>query len=636
MIANLKDTTQTNKEQDWLKTNLAKFSQMMQGQRSLEELAQLIMSELTPLVTAQHGTFFVTEQDRGHGGKEKVVLRLLSSYALKRRKGLANRFDLGEGLVGQCALEKKTILVDDVPENYVHIGSSVGDAAPRNILVLPVLFEGQIRGVIELASFQHFSPIHITFLEQLALSIGVVFNMITASMRTEELLEELKGSNVELEKRTNELEDKATLLEDKNREIARASASLEEKARQLALVSKYKSEFLANMSHELRTPLNSLLILAKLLADNEETNLSDKQVEYARTIHAAGNDLLSLINQILDLSKIEAGKLQIETKRIAVTDLRDYVQSTFRQVADQKGLSFDVRIAAGVPSGISTDAQRLQQILKNLLSNAFKFTERGRVELKIGLVEGAAVPKSEALAGAQSVISFAVSDTGIGIPGEKQQLIFEAFQQADASTSRMYGGTGLGLTISRELARLLGGEISVESNVGVGSTFTLYLPLVTVEREGVLEGELTSPLLVPEPEVPAQTSEALRGKKVLLVDDDPRNLFAVTSLLERRDINVVCASTAQEGLAVLNETPDIDLVLMDIMLPGVDGYEATRQIRAQPEHNRMPIIALTAKAMPGDREKCLEAGCTAFVAKPVDVNRLILTMKEALGVGAQS
>jgi HAMP domain-containing protein/signal transduction histidine kinase/CheY-like chemotaxis protein len=635
MIANLKDTTQTNKEQDWLKTNLAKFSQMMQGQRSLEELAQLIMSELTPLVTAQHGTFFVTEAERGP--KEKAALRLLSSYALKRRKGLANRFELGEGLVGQCALEKKTILVDDVPDGYVQIGSSIGDAPPRNILVLPVLFEGQIKGVIELASFQHFAPIHITFLEQLALSIGVVFNMITASMRTEELLEELKGSNVELEKRTNELEEKATLLEDKNREIARASASLEEKARQLALVSKYKSEFLANMSHELRTPLNSLLILAKLLADNDETNLSEKQVEYARTIHAAGNDLLSLINQILDLSKIEAGKLQIETKRIAVADVRDYVQSTFRQVAEQKGLGFEVRIAAGVPAGISTDAQRLQQILKNLLSNAFKFTERGRVALTIGVPNPESVPRSEALAGVPSIISFAVSDTGIGIPGEKQQLIFEAFQQADASTSRMYGGTGLGLTISRELARLLGGEIAVESNVGIGSTFTLYLPAIAAaERDGALESELPTPLLAPEPEVPVQSTEELRGKKVLLVDDDPRNLFAVTSLLERRDINVVCASSAQEGLALLSETPDIDLVLMDIMLPGVDGYEATRQIRSQPEHVRMPIIALTAKAMPGDREKCLEAGCTAFVAKPVDVNRLILTMKEALGVGAQS
>jgi HAMP domain-containing protein/GAF domain-containing protein len=333
MIENLKDTTQTNKEQDWLKTNLAKFSQMMQGQRSLESLAQLIMSELTPLVSAQHGTFFVTATERP---KNVQVLKLLSSYALSQRKRLANRFEFGEGLVGQCALERKTILVDDVPGDYVQINSSVGEASPRNILVLPVLFEGQIKGVIELASFQRFSQIHITFLEQLTLSIGVVFNMITASMRTEELLEELKGSNVELGKRTNELEEKASLLEDKNREIAQASASLEEKARQLALVSKYKSEFLANMSHELRTPLNSLLILAKLLADNDESSLTPKQVEYARTIHSAGNDLLGLINQILDLSKIEAGKLQIETKRVPLDEVRAFVEGNFRQVAEQK------------------------------------------------------------------------------------------------------------------------------------------------------------------------------------------------------------------------------------------------------------------------------------------------------------
>ena len=321
MIANLRDTTQTNKEQDWLKTNLAKFSQMMQGQRSLESLAQLIMSELTPLVSAQLGTFFVTELE-----EREQVLRLLSSYAFRHRKQLANRFELGDGLVGQCALERKAILVEDVPPDYARIGSSTGEAPPRNVLVLPVLFEGQIKGVIELASFQKFEAIHITFLEQLMMSIGVVFNMITASMRTEELLKELKSSNVELEKRTAELEEKASLLEEKNKEIAEASASLEEKARQLALVSKYKSEFLANMSHELRTPLNSLLILAKLLADNAEANLTAKQVEYARTIGAAGNDLLALIGQILDLSKIEAGKLEVETHAIALPEVAHYVE----------------------------------------------------------------------------------------------------------------------------------------------------------------------------------------------------------------------------------------------------------------------------------------------------------------------
>ncbi len=397
MIANLKDTTQTNKEQDWLKTNLAKFSQMMQGQRSLEALARLIMSELTPLVSGQHGTFFITEAEKP---QEAPALRLLSSYALKHRKQLANRFDFGDGLIGQCALEKKTILVDDVPDDYVAIGSSVGESTPRNILVLPVLFEGQIKGVIELASFQRFTPIHVTFLEQLVQSIGVVFNMIGASMRTEELLEELKGSNVELGKRTTELEEKASLLEVKNREIAQASASLEEKAKQLALVSKYKSEFLANMSHELRTPLNSLLILAKLLSDNEESTLTVKQVEYARTIHSAGNDLLALISQILDLSKIEAGKLQIETKQVQLAEVRDYVESTFRQVAEHKKVAFNVAVGPDAPIAMVTDIQRLQQILKNLLSNAFKFTERGRVELS---TSGWPIPTSSSPASRSSM-----------------------------------------------------------------------------------------------------------------------------------------------------------------------------------------------------------------------------------------
>ncbi|MCI0700643.1 MAG: ATP-binding protein, partial [Planctomycetia bacterium] len=460
MIANLKDTTQTNKEQDWLKTNLAKFSQMMQGQRSLESLAQLIMSELTPLVSAQHGTFFVTELERGG---ERPVLKLLSSYAFKHRKTVSNRYELGEGLVGQCALEKKTILVEQVPPNYVHINSSIGEAAPRNILVLPVLFEGTIKGVIELASFQGFGQIHITFLEQLMMSIGVVFNMIAASTRTEELLEELKGSNVELEKRTAELEDKAALLEDKNREIAQASASLEEKAKQLALVSKYKSEFLANMSHELRTPLNSLLILAKILADNPEGTLSGQQVEYARTIYSAGNDLLALISQILDLSKIEAGKLQIETEEVPITDVGEFVSSNFGQIAEQKNLEFNIVVAPDVPRQIATDSQRLKQILKNLLSNAFKFTDQGKIELSIFRVKNTAALTRDTLLRAKGVVAFAVSDSGIGIPEDKQQLIFEAFQQADASTSRMYGGTGLGLTISRELAHLLGGEIAVKS-----------------------------------------------------------------------------------------------------------------------------------------------------------------------------
>jgi signal transduction histidine kinase/ActR/RegA family two-component response regulator len=451
--------------------------------------------------------------------------------------------------------------------------------------------------------------------------------MLIASMRTGELLEELKASNVELEKRKNELEEKASLLEDRNREIARASASLEEKARQLALVSKYKSEFLANMSHELRTPLNSLLILAKLLADNEGKNLSAKQVEYASTIHAAGQDLLGLINQILDLSKIEAGKLQIEPESVSLGELRDYVENAFQQVAEQKALEFDVHLDAHVPPVITTDGQRLQQILKNLLSNAFKFTERGRVELSIHLAEGGST--------AHQLLAFSVTDTGIGIPTDKQRVIFEAFEQGDASTSRTYGGTGLGLTISRELARLLGGEIVVESRVGNGSTFTFLLPLVDVDVDAhpvvttIQPWRSGTPDLLGEHRVD-MSAEALAGKKVLVVDDDARNLFAITSLLERCRVQVLSASSALEGLATLGEHTDVDLVLMDIMLPGMDGYQATRAIRATAGYANVPVIALTAKAMPGDQEKCMEAGCSAFIAKPVDANRLIATMKHQL------
>ncbi|MBX3470008.1 MAG: HAMP domain-containing protein [Planctomycetes bacterium] len=628
MISNLRDTTQTNKEQDWLKTNLAKFSSMMQGQRSLEAVSRLIMSELTPLVSAQHGAFYVTEHD---DDQEAPALKLISTYAYTRRKGMRSSFQLGEGLVGQCALEKQTILVTDAPDDYVQISSGLGEAAPRNILVLPILFEGHIRGVIELASFQQFAPIHLTFLEQLMQSIGVVFNMISASMRTEELLAELQRSNTELEARTDELEEKASLLEEKNREVQRASSSLEEKARQLALISKYKSEFLANMSHELRTPLNSLLILARMLAEDESGALDEKQVEYARTIYSSGTDLLALINEILDLSKIEAGKMTVEARPVPLTELRSYVERNFGELAEAKGLGLSVSVDPGAPATITTDPQRLQQILKNLLSNAVKFTARGRVSLAIGRVRRGHRFANPALEEAPGVLAFDVSDTGIGIPAEKQALIFEAFQQADASTSRTYGGTGLGLTISREIARLLGGELAVESAQGAGSTFTVYLPLQPGDlQEGppapsgdgaaatAGEGERSDAVT---PGADDGGDRRLEGR-VLLVDDDARNLFAVTSLLERHGLEVITAETARDALAVLDRDR-VDLVLMDIMLPGMDGYQATREIRRRPALADLPVVALTAKAMPEDRERCFDAGCTDFLAKPVDVHRLL-------------
>jgi signal transduction histidine kinase/CheY-like chemotaxis protein/HAMP domain-containing protein len=618
MIANLRDTTRTNKEQDWLKSNLAKFSGMMQGQRSLESLGQLIMSELTPAVSAQLGTFFTMDTTG-----EAPLLKLLSTYGYVRRKGVSNRYSLGEGLVGQAALEKKTILVTQVPDEYVVVASSIGEATPHNIVVLPILFEGNVRGVIELGSFVPFSPIHLAFLEQLALSIGVVFNMISTTRRTEELLGQLKRSNVELEQRSTELEDQARELETRNREIADASVSLEEKASQLALVSKYKSEFLANMSHELRTPLNSIIILSGLLAENQEHHLSHEQEEYAKAILSSGRDLLALISQILDLSKIEAGRMEIDKRRVALTNVRAFAEQSFQPLASQKHLGFQVAIDPDAPATIATDDQRLQQILKNLLSNAFKFTEVGSVELRMSLERDLRGFKSQALRNAPAAVAFAITDTGIGITVEKQELVFEAFQQADASTSRVYGGTGLGLTISRELARLLGGEIHLRSAPGVGSTFTLYLPIA---REDETTAAIPPPAIAALPVGEAEGASALAGTTILVVDDDVRNLFAVTSLLEQAGATVLPAGNAQEAFDVLAGERDVDIVLMDMMMPEVDGYRAARELRER--HFERPIVALTAKAMPGDREKALDAGCNDFVPKPVERDRLIAVLRQ--------
>ncbi|WP_013323059.1 HAMP domain-containing protein [Gloeothece verrucosa] len=1009
MIANLRETTQKNTEQDWLKTNLAKFTRMLQGQRDLETVSKLILSELASLVGAQHGVFFLMDERDGRG----TYLKLLSSYAYRERKNLSNRFYLGEGLVGQCALEKERILLTSVPEDYIKISSGLGDASPNNVVVLPVLFEGQVTAVIELASFQRFSEIHLTFFDQLSESIAIVLNTIAASMRTEELLKqsqslaeelqtqqgELRETNQRLEQQaqslkaseellkkqqeqlqqTNEaLEEKARLLslqneevERKNAEIEQARRSLEEKAEQLALTSRYKSEFLANMSHELRTPLNSLLILAKLLADNIENNLTPKQVEYAATIYSSGSDLLGLINDILDLAKIESGTMSIEVEQMQLEDLRHQIERSFRQIAHDKGLEFSIIFDPRLPSSIYTDSKRLQQVLKNLLSNAFKFTAKGQVSLSLEPAIRGWSLDNEILNSAELVLAFAVTDTGIGIAPEKQKLIFEAFQQADGTTSRQYGGTGLGLSISREIARLLGGEITVISRLGYGSTFTLYLPQTYLgishtlpsnnlaknqEQENISQTPLIAPSLNPllkqpvnpnppitvetvattvtVPQIDPQTrdgnggtqyrehlvfteeplinapsvglawsddrsniapgdrtivileddinfarlllevvreqgfkgliamrcssglamiqkhhpcavildiclpgdsgwtvldrikhdpysrhipaiimsvkDERYRGqklgayryyqkpmikekltqiivdlkqfiertvknlflvsndeglltdlrdiigssdvridtantiaagierisntqdkidcvvldaklpamdnlavfeeqlqslknrelpiviyaqnnqlnepqklaierlshtlhikvadsqmslfyetalllhrkqsdlpeqgqvilkqlhntigniladKKVLVVDDDVRNIFALTSLLERHRMQVIPAENGAAGIAYLQNTPDIDLVLMDVMMPGMDGYETMKTIRKIPQFHSLPIIALTAKAMKGDRDKCLDAGASDYITKPVDTEQLLSILR---------
>jgi signal transduction histidine kinase/ActR/RegA family two-component response regulator/HAMP domain-containing protein len=607
MIGNLKDTTHKNQEQDWLKTNLARFSGMMQGQRSISSVAQLIVSELTPLVDAQHGAFYMADAE------EEPNLRLIATYGFGGRKNLAGSYKLKESLIGQCAFERKRILLTDVPDGFIYIQSGMGEAPPRSVVVLPVLFEGAIKAVIELASFRSFSPNYLTFLDQLMASVGVILNMISSSMRTEELLQQLKTSNAELGAQAAELNEKAKLLEVKNQEVELASRSLEEKAEQLQLISKYKSEFLANMSHELRTPLNSLLILSKTLADNRDGNLTDEQVKFAETVYSSGNDLLQLINEILDLSKVEAGKMPIAPRTFALEEVHEFLERTFRHVAEQKGLSFVVHMDPRIPATMFTDPTRLQQILKNLLSNAFKFTAKGGVTMTV-----------ESTTDEPRSILFAVQDSGIGIPLDKHKLIFEAFQQADGTTSRRYGGTGLGLTISREMARLLGGAIDVRSAPGQGSTFTLRLPASYPGAEVAGRDESRAHEAAPEPSVPPLPDDAdFSGKKVLLVDDDGRNVFAISSVLKDRGMEVLHAENGKVALELLQHHGDVDAVLMDTMMPEMDGLDATSAIRGIARFERLPIISLTAKAMKGDREKALLAGASEYVTKPVDPERLL-------------
>jgi CheY-like chemotaxis protein/signal transduction histidine kinase/HAMP domain-containing protein len=947
MIRNLRVTTEKNTAQDWLKTNLAKFTRLLQGQRDLLAVSKLILAELAPLVSTQHGVFYVNVAAENG----EADMKLLASYAYRERKHIASRFKLGEGLIGQCALEKERILLTEVPPGYIQISSGLGEAPPLNIVVLPVLFEGQIKAVIELASFQRFSDIHLTFFDQLTESIGIVLNTITATMRTEELLkqsqnlaielqtrqeeltetnkrlqeqaktlqeseERLRQQQDELQQTNEELEEKANLLakqnlevERKNQEIERASRALQEKAEQLTLTSKYKSEFFANMSHELRTPLNSMLILAKLLSDNE-ANLTEKQREFARTIYTSGSDLLELINEILDLSKVESGVMEVELGRVLFNDLSEYVERTFRQVAFDKGLEFSIYMDPGLPMGIYTDQRRLQQILKNLLANAFKFTERGRVAINVFPAKDGWNADNKILSNAELVVAFSVKDTGIGISPDKHGIIFEAFQQADGTITRKYGGTGLGLSISRDITALLGGELHLYSTAAEGSTFTLYLPIsykpdvlgkrahsigeafepqvsfvhttnsppaVTIDnavdddrgktepgdrtlliieddvnfarilmemarerdfkvlvatngdaglalarqytpsaitldvelpgmdgwsvldrlkhakstrhipvhiisviderqrglkmgaiayenkpvtpealrnalgriesfvqrgvknllvieddkiaRQSIVEliGEsdvetvavgtaeramtelrtkhydcvvldlglpdmsgfdlierikieignipiiiytgkelshkeemelrrLAETIIVKDvrslerlldetalflhrveenlPEPKRQMLEQLRkkdpvlaGKKILIVDDDMRNIFALTSLLERYDMEVLYAENGKDGIETLKTTPGIDVALVDIMMPEMDGYEAMRQIREMKQFKRLPLIALTAKAMKGDREKCIEAGASDYITKPADSEQLLSLLR---------
>ncbi|MFJ3201583.1 HAMP domain-containing protein [Streptomyces sp. NPDC086989] len=815
MVGSLRETTRANQEQDWLKSSLARISGLMQGHRDLSVVAALVMDELTPLVAAQYGAFYLAEERPGG-----TVLTLVGSYGRPAGTGEGTAFALGESLVGQAARSQRIIATDQVPGDYV-ISSGLGRTTPGSLIILPIVVDDQVLGVLELASFGAFTAVHRDFLGQLMETIGVNVNTIVANARTDELLgesqrltgelqarsAELQVQQEELQRSNAELEEKAALLasqnrdiEAKNLQIEQARQELEDRAQQLSLASKYKSEFLANMSHELRTPLNSLLILAQLLAQNPTRNLTPKQVEYAGVIHSAGSDLLQLINDILDLSKVEAGKMDINPEAVALPQLLEYVDATFRPMTTQKSLDFTVTTAPDAPHALHTDDSRLRQVLRNLLSNAVKFTERGGVELRIEPATAPEVPAG--LHGRGPVVAFRVRDTGIGIPEQQLASVFGAFQQADGTTSRKYGGTGLGLSISREIAQLLGGAVTAESTPGQGSTFTLYLPvkwaeyekdpvpdapasvshgaaagpaeagypgtpavpaqrqarrlLVIEERQGGLlslvaesadrdfaphhrpagdaggiqvvgvtssreaaaalatdsfhcvvleldmpDGEAVrfldaldgDPALSSLPilahnnprlntgqesalreraasrrlellssldelrerivlhlsadqpgdvlpfvqagaergQTPAHVpDDGLAGRTVLVVDDDARNLYALSGVLELHGIRVLHAEDGRKGIETLNRNQDVDLILMDVMMPELDGYAATTEIRRMPAHAGLPIIAVTAKAMPGDREKSLAAGASDYVTKPVDADDLIARVRHWL------
>ncbi|HEY9155704.1 MAG TPA: response regulator, partial [Opitutaceae bacterium] len=646
MIRNLKDTTIKNNEQDWLKTNLAKFTRMLQGQKDLLTVGKLILSELAPVVSAQHGVFYTMDL----GGKEPS-LRLLSSYAFRRRKHSINEYKLGESLVGQAALEKERILLTNVPGDYIQISSGLGEATPRNLIVIPVVFEGQVKAVIELASFDEFSPTHLIFLDQLTESIGIVLNTIEANMRTEDLLKqsqslakELQSQQEELQNTNLELEEKAKLLahqnvevEKKNMEVEQARQALEEKAAQLALTSKYKSEFLANMSHELRTPLNSLLILSDQLCGNREGNLMPKQVEFAKTIHSSGQDLLRLINDILDLAKIESGTVSVEVGELKLNDLRDYVERTFRPIAEHKRLEYVVSLAAGLPRTMRTDSKRLQQIIKNLLSNAFKFTEKGEVSLTIELATSGWTRENTVLDGAAQVLAFRVHDTGIGIPLDKQQIIFEAFQQADGSTNRKYGGTGLGLAISREIARLLGGEIKLISIPGQGSTFILYVPLNYTRPE--VRKEIANdrpPVSTPafilrdesksESQSPSQLAEVLDDRELiqdedrvlLIVEDDPAFSSVLLQAAHEKNFKGIVASRGSDALE-LARRHRIDAITLDLRLPDIDGWRVLSRLKDDPATRHIPVQILSADET---TDLGLKNGAISHLMKPIQPERL--------------
>ncbi|MBP1988964.1 CHASE3 domain-containing protein [Paenibacillus eucommiae] len=660
-----------HEEQFWLQSRIAEMAVTSHGVNDVKELAQLFISKFASMLNSSYGAFYL----RVGTGEQQKLVRAASFAADGEARGNSS-FLIGQGLVGQAALEKRMIYLDSVPQDYVKITSGLGEASPKSIVIAPIQYDGTVEAVIELASFELFTLAHRKLLQNTIDSFGIAINNVTSRMEVERLLkesqelteklqtqsEELQAQTEELQAQTEELQAQAEELQVQQEELRTSNEQLEEQnqyalqkahelegtkkeleifAEELQKNSAFKSEFLANMSHELRTPLNSVIILSQMLYENKRGTLSPEEEEYSRVIYAAGHDLLALIDDILDLSKVEAGKIDIVVDEVNISELPQMLSYNFIQIAEKKGISFEFILGSGVPDTIHTDSRRLQQILKNLLSNAFKFTERGNVTLQIQKADQATVNRLFPSRSSDYVLAISVEDTGIGIPQDKQNLIFEAFQQVDGTTNRRYGGTGLGLSICREFSRLLGGIIELSSQINKGSTFTLYLPsmkkgaIESAEKEIAITNSSWSPssesfhekVSIPEKLKASSEPVLFKGKKVLLVDDDIRNVFALTIALENEGMTVKVASNGKEGLELLEEERDIDLILMDIMMPIMDGYEAMKIIRNKLQYKELPIIALTAKAMKNDREKCLEAGASDYISKPLQIDQLFSLLR---------
>ncbi|KRF01738.1 histidine kinase [Paenibacillus sp. Soil766] len=651
----------------WIQSSITEVSTLYQGIRDITVLSEAFIQKLAPMLEASYGVIYLKQHEGGQLSYVKIA-----GYAAFGQNHAISTFQLGEGLVGQCAVDKRIFLMDNLPDNHVKITSGLGISTPRSLLVAPILVDGNTEAVIELASLHQFESKHLTLIDSLQEKFGTAITSVRSRMEVERLLsesqmltEELQAQSEELQTQSEELqmqqeqlrmtneflEEQNNFAEQKAMELEKAKDELEDYALKLKTSSQYKSDFLANMSHELRTPLNSIMILSQMLAESKEDMPMSEVVEYSRVVNAAGHDLLSLIDDILDLSKVEAGKIEIMQEEVNVTELPQSMELMFAPVAAKKALDFHIILEPDVPSVIVTDGQRLQQILKNLLSNAFKFTETGSVSMRIALAESARIKELLHRDPEETILAISIKDTGIGIPIDKQHIIFEAFQQVDGTTNRQYGGTGLGLSICREFTRLLGGTIVVKSELQVGSTFTLYIPngqeglarpditygqeqiAASSEQEISHRGGAAYPKsFFREAELslnePIHTDAQLfEGKMVLLVDDDARNVFALVSALELKGVTVVVAENGKEAIDLLTVKPDYDLVLMDIMMPVMGGYDAMKEIREGLELRHLPIIALTAKAMKSEKEKCLEAGASDYITKPLQMEQLFSLMR---------